>query len=83
VSGDDHAQGFERATLTRQGDCQVDVALAVQDFSFEGRMTFDSGTIKGVAKTAHYQVFEDGDAGENLWGCTARNAPIEGKRIAD
>ena len=83
VSGDDHGQSFQRAVVTRHGDCKADVALEVQDFSFDGTVTFAGGTLTGVAKTSHYQVFEDGTAGENMWGCKTTSAPIEGKRIAD
>ncbi len=83
VSGDDHHQGFARGMVVRKNECEYDVELKVQDFSFSATLVFAGDSIKGSARTTRFQVFEDGDAGENLWSCNATNAPIAGKRIAD
>ncbi len=83
VQGDNHEQSFARAKLTRKTECEFDLEYAVQDWSFKGTVKFDGDKLGGVAKESRYQVFEDGEAGENLWACNTKDAPIEGKRIAD
>jgi hypothetical protein len=83
VSGEKDEQSFARAKLTKKGDCAYDVELQVQDWSFTGSVTFDGDKVTGTATQSRYQVFEDGEAGENLWACEAKNAPIEGKRVGD
>jgi hypothetical protein len=49
----------------------------------DAALTFAGDTITGTAPTATYQFMEDGEAGENLWGCTAKQPQLSGKRIAD
>jgi len=83
VSGEDNEQSFQRGKLTKINECEYGLALEVTDFSFDGTIKFAADKITGTAKTARYQVFEDGDAGENLWACKTKNAPLAGKRIAD
>ena len=83
VSGDANEQSFGRAKLTKKTDCQYDFELGVQDWSVTGTITFDGDKITGTASESRYQVMEDGEAGENLWACTTKNAPIEGKRLGD
>jgi hypothetical protein len=81
--GDKNEQSFSRGKVTKISECKIGLALEIQDFSFDGTLEFDGDTIKGVAKTARYQVFEDGEDGENLWACKTSKVPLEGKRIAD
>jgi len=84
VDTDKHEQGFARGKVTKHfGDCEYGLDLAIHDFSFAGTITFAGDKLVGSARTARYQFFEDGEAGENLWACKATGAPIEGTRIAD
>jgi hypothetical protein len=76
-------QSFERGEVKRLGDCDLELHLAVQDFDFTAKLTLAGDTVTGTASDAHYQVFEDGTAGENLWGCKAKNVPITGTRVGD
>jgi hypothetical protein len=81
--GDKNEQSFARGVVKPISDCELGLALEVQDFSFDGTIKLDGDTITGKAKAARYQVFEDGEDGENLWACKTTNAPLAGKRIAD
>jgi hypothetical protein len=83
VDSDKHEQGFSRGKVTKKSDCEYDLELAIQDFSFAGTITFAGDKLTGTARTTRYQFFEDGEAGENLWACKASGAPIEGTRVAD
>jgi hypothetical protein len=84
VSGEpDYGQSFERGEVKKLGDCDLELKLAIQDFDFTAKLTLAGDKITGTASDAHYQFFEDGDAGENLWGCKAKNIPITGTRVAD
>jgi hypothetical protein len=78
-----HEQAGGSFEVKRLGDCELDVKVGVQDFDFDGKLTLASDTITGTSPEAHYSFMEDGDAGENLWSCKAKNATITGKRIAD
>ncbi len=78
-----YGQGFDRGEVKRLGECEIQLHLAVQDYEVTANLTFAGDKITGTAPDAHYQVFEDGTAGENLWGCKAKNVPIIGTRVAD
>ena len=67
-----------------EGDCEITLAYQQQDFSFEdAKLTFAGDKVTGSAGTATFQFMEDGNAGENLWGCAAKHAEITGTRTAD
>ena len=83
VEGEKHEQSFARGKVAKKSDCDYDVELAIQDFSFAGTITFAGDKLVGSARTARYQFFEDGEDGENAWACKAAGAPIEGTRVAD
>jgi hypothetical protein len=84
VSGEKHEQSFGRGVVKRTGECTITLAMEVQDFKYQdAALTFAGDTITGTAPTATYQFMEDGEAGENLWGCTAKQPAMAGKRIAD
>lgn len=78
-----YGQSFERGEVKRLGDCDLELHLEVQDYDFTAKLTLAGDKLTGVAPEAHYQFFEDGEAGENLWGCKAKDVPITGTRVAD
>jgi hypothetical protein len=69
--------------VKRLGDCDLELKLGVQDYDFTAKLTLAGDKLAGTASDAHYTFFEDGDAGENMWSCKAKNVPITGTRIAD
>jgi hypothetical protein len=84
VSGDTYEQSFGRGVVKRTGECTITLSMEVQDFKYQdAALTFAGDTITGTAPAATYQFMEDGEAGENLWGCTAKQPALTGKRIAD
>lgn len=76
-------QDFSRGKVTRISECEISLKLGVQDLWFQATLKLDGDKITGVASKAEFQVFNDGEAGENIWKCGAKNVAITGKRIAD
>lgn len=78
-----YSQNFSRSTSVRLGECEISVRFVDQDFRFQGKLKFLGDKITGVASKAEFQVFNDGEAGENLWKCGAKNVALTGTRITD
>jgi hypothetical protein len=83
-SGDAHEQSFGRATVKREGECDATIAIEVQDFKLAtAKITFAGDKITGKTTDFTYEVFEDGEAGENQWSCTTKQGDVVGKRVGD
>ena len=83
-SSEQHEQSFGRATVKREGECGATIALEVQDFKLaNATITFAGDKFSGKTTDFTYEVFEDGEAGENMWSCTTRQGDVVGKRIGD
>jgi hypothetical protein len=79
-----YEQGFSRGKVQRDGDCAVTVDYEKQDFRFSGlKLVLDGDKLAGVADAATWDFFEDGEAGENLWKCSAKRVKFAGTRVAD
>jgi len=76
-----YTQGFERGAVTRSGECAITLSIEMQDFKIhDAKLVLDGDRITGTAK-ARVEMFEDGEAGENLWACEAPEAPVIGERV--
>lgn len=69
-----------RVKIKAMSGCDLDVEYGDEDATFTGKLTFAGKDVNGTLSTANYQVREDGTAGENQWGCDAKNVPITGTR---
>jgi hypothetical protein len=80
----DEGQSFSRGVVKRDGDCAITLAYEKQDFRFAGaHLVFDGDRVSGTADTATYDFFENGEAGENLWKCSAAHVMLAGTRVGD
>jgi hypothetical protein len=66
-----------------KGGCDVELEYNGEDGSAHviARLTFASAQVIGTAAEATYRILEDGEAGENMWNCTAANVKITGRRL--
>lgn len=63
--------------------CDVAFKTLPEGVQLETQLTFaPGGKVSGVGKRAEYQFVEDGDEGENLWSCEAKDIPLTIKRVA-
>lgn len=67
--------------VTKTGECTADVDLQGEGFKLTAKLTFAADKITGTASLADQQIVEDGDEGENIWNCLAKDAPLEITRI--
>ena len=73
-----------RGEVDRTGPCAITLSFDWTDFSLaKARLTFDGDKITGIAERAKVQMFEDGEDGENLWTCEAKDIAVLGERVAD
>lgn len=77
-------QGFARATVKRTGECEADIAIAVQDFKLAtAHIKFEGDKITGTTTDFTFEVFEDGEEGENQWFCKTTQGDVVFKRLGD
>jgi hypothetical protein len=77
-------QGFGRGKVTRTGECAITLSIELQDFTItDAVIVLDGDKLTGTAKKAHVQMFEDGEAGENMWSCDSADAQVTGTRVGD
>jgi hypothetical protein len=78
-----YEQGSARGQVKRLGECEISLRLEIRDLLFQARLKLAGDKVTGVASSAEFQVFNDGEAGENQWKCGAKNVAMTGTRIAD
>jgi hypothetical protein len=62
--------------LAKIDECNANLELAGEGYDLTAKVTFAADKITAVASDVSVQVIEDGDDGENLWDCVAKDAPL-------
>ncbi|MGE3768315.1 MAG: hypothetical protein AB7L94_39060 [Kofleriaceae bacterium] len=67
--------------LTKIDECTANLELSGEGYELTAKVTFATDKITATASSVSVQVVEDGDDGENLWDCVAKDAPLVFTRV--
>ncbi|HEY3801329.1 MAG TPA: hypothetical protein VGL61_01940 [Kofleriaceae bacterium] len=83
VDAESHKQSFDRAKITRTGECTFELVLDSESLSkLHARVTLGGDTIAGEATFAQVPL-DDPQSGDARATCTAEHAKLIGRRVAD
>ncbi|MFN0248828.1 MAG: hypothetical protein ACKV2T_18205 [Kofleriaceae bacterium] len=67
--------------VSKIDECNANLDLSGEGFEIAAKVTFAADKITATASNVSVQVVEDGDDGENLWDCVAKDAPLVFTRV--
>ena len=83
VDAEHHTQSFDRAKVTRTGECTLDLVLDSESLSkLHAHVTLAGDAVAGEATLAQVPL-NDPQSGDARARCTAEHAKLIGKRLAD
>lgn len=76
-----HGERYGSDKLTKLDECTANLELSGEGYELAAKLTFATDKITATASSVSVQVVEDGDDGENIWDCVAKDAPLVFTRV--
>jgi hypothetical protein len=76
-----HGEHSGSDKVTKIDECNANLELSGEGYELAAKVTFAADKITATASSASVQVIEDGDDGENIWDCEAKDAPLVFTRV--
>ena len=80
----DSDQSFGRGKVTKTAECEYDLEYLVSEYELKkGHIKFAGDSFSGKTAEFKYEIVMEGDEGENMMSCNAKDVALAGKRVGD